>query len=85
MYAEIKCKIFSCPSSSILVIVMTHCVGFKVFQPSRPNPNLATDGGDAHGGWWGGGHGDGHEVDKVVDEVADKVADMVMKILTRTI
>ena len=41
--------IFSCPSSSRPTLVthslthslcFIHCVGFKAFQPSRPNPNL---------------------------------------------
>ena len=36
--------IFSCPSSSRPTLAChcsTHCSGFKAFQPSRLNPNLA--------------------------------------------
>ena len=42
--------IFSCPSSSRPTLVtdwlFCHCVGFKAFQPSRPNPQpRKSDGG----------------------------------------
>ena len=40
--------VFSCPSSSrptlvtnLLTVMYIHCSGFKAFQPSRPNQNLA--------------------------------------------
>ena len=56
---------------------LTDCVGFKAFQPSRPNLNLAKLMGVMH-----------VEVGQVADmmmdmkvEVADMVADLVMKIL----
>ena len=76
--------IISCPSSSrpTLVIncsVFLHidCYGFKTFQLSRPNQNIAKLIGVMH-----------MEVDQVVDMMmdmeVDKVADMVMKILFRT-
>ena len=76
--------IFSCPSSSRPTLVINcsaflhiDCYGFKTFQLSRPNQNIAKLIGVMH-----------MEVDQVVDMMmdmeVDKVADMVMKILFRT-
>ena len=52
---------------------LTDCVGFKAFQPSRPNPNLAKLMRVMH-----------MEVAKVADMVidmeVDKVADMVVNV-----
>ena len=63
--------------TNLLTVMYIHCSGFKAFQPSRPNQNLAKLIGVMH-----------MEVDQVVDMMmdmeVDKVADMVMKILFRT-